>query len=124
MCVSNEKLNTKKKILNNVEITLQFIRQTILDTAKRFNIQVDKVILFGSRARGDYREDSDWDILVVTEEKLDRRKYLEFYSAVIKALHEKKIKSDLIIVDKETFEKKKHIANTIVNEAFTEGIPL
>lgn len=24
------------------------------------------LILFGSRARGDYREDSDWDILVLT----------------------------------------------------------
>ena len=24
------------------------------------------MILFGSRARGDYREDSDWDILVLT----------------------------------------------------------
>lgn len=25
-----------------------------------------EVILFGSRARGDYREDSDWDILILT----------------------------------------------------------
>ncbi len=27
------------------------------------------VILFGSRARGDYREDSDWDILVLTKKR-------------------------------------------------------
>jgi len=27
-----------------------------------------EVILFGSRARGDYRPDSDWDLLVVTDE--------------------------------------------------------
>ncbi len=25
-----------------------------------------EVILYGSRARGDYREDSDWDLLIVT----------------------------------------------------------
>jgi len=29
------------------------------------------VILFGSRARGDYREDSDWDILVLTSKEVD-----------------------------------------------------
>ncbi len=27
-----------------------------------------EVILFGSRARGDYRSDSDWDILVVMDQ--------------------------------------------------------
>ena len=28
-----------------------------------------KVFLFGSRARGDWHEESDWDILVLTENK-------------------------------------------------------
>lgn len=30
-----------------------------------------QVILFGSRARGDFKADSDWDILVLTSEKMD-----------------------------------------------------
>ncbi|HEX8459994.1 MAG TPA: nucleotidyltransferase domain-containing protein [Segetibacter sp.] len=29
------------------------------------------LILFGSRARGDFREDSDWDLLVLTSKALD-----------------------------------------------------
>lgn len=29
------------------------------------------LILFGSRARGDYREDSDWDVLIITGKKAD-----------------------------------------------------
>lgn len=28
------------------------------------------VILFGSRARGDFHEESDWDILILTEEEV------------------------------------------------------
>lgn len=28
-------------------------------------------MLYGSRARGDYREDSDWDILVLTDKEVD-----------------------------------------------------
>ncbi len=31
------------------------------------------LILFGSRARGDYREDSDWDVLVITKKEADAR---------------------------------------------------
>ena len=30
-------------------------------------IDPDRIILFGSRARGDYKEDSDYDILVIKE---------------------------------------------------------
>ncbi len=39
-------------------------------------IDPDKIILFGSRARGDHREDSDYDILVLKEgiRPEDRRK--------------------------------------------------
>lgn len=30
-----------------------------------------EVILFGSRARGDYRKDSDWDFLILTDKEIN-----------------------------------------------------
>lgn len=39
----------------------------VLETAHAISPQA-KVILFGSRARGDFRPDSDWDFLVLTKE--------------------------------------------------------
>ncbi len=30
-----------------------------------------RIILFGSRARGDYRKDSDWDFMILTEKQFD-----------------------------------------------------
>ena len=30
-----------------------------------------EVILFGSRARGDFHEESDWDVLVLTDKEVD-----------------------------------------------------
>jgi len=40
-----------------------------IQTLKRQILPNEKVILFGSQARGDAREDSDWDLLVVIDKK-------------------------------------------------------
>jgi hypothetical protein len=40
-------------------------------------VNPDKIILFGSRARGDYNEDSDYDILILKSHFKNRRKTLK-----------------------------------------------
>ena len=52
----------------------------------RLNVeQIDKkaeVILFGSRARGDEKPDSDWDLLVLTDHPVDLRQERTFRDAL------------------------------------------
>lgn len=51
-----------------------FNEKEFLDKIKQKVLAHDaqaSVILFGSRARGDHRPDSDWDVLVLTDEKAD-----------------------------------------------------
>ena len=43
-----------------------------IQTLKRQLLPNEKVILFGSQARGDEREDSDWDLLVLLNKKQKR----------------------------------------------------
>ncbi|MEM6398262.1 MAG: nucleotidyltransferase domain-containing protein [Bacteroidota bacterium] len=56
-------------------------RAEILELVKQAVEQVDpeaRVILFGSRARGDAKEDSDWDFLILTPSELsvkEQQKY-------------------------------------------------
>jgi uncharacterized protein len=53
----------------------------ILQRVKHNISEIDpsaKVILFGSRARGDERKDSDWDILILTSYPVDLEKERKF----------------------------------------------
>lgn len=56
----------------NKEIVLNAIRSTLRQIAPVGT----KVVLFGSRARGDARDDSDWDILIILDKtKLEADDY-------------------------------------------------
>ena len=78
----------------------------------------EKVILFGSHARGDARADSDVDLLVVMDfegRKLD--KCLEIDAT----LRDIRISHDVIVTRPEDFEWRKDVVGTIEWPAAKEG---
>lgn len=80
--------------------------------------------MFGSRAGG-FRGDSDWDILIVTKEKLDRKVEEKFWLEIEDMLVRSNIVPEIIIiVDKETFEKYRHLPGFVYYWAEREGILL
>ncbi|BBL45242.1 nucleotidyltransferase [Nanobdella aerobiophila] len=102
---------------------LEIIKKVIYDVANEYNIKIDKIILFGSRARGDYREDSDYDILIITEDKLDKDLYYKFLGKINWELLAKLDKSiDLLCINKEEFEEKKIYRGFVYYWAEKEGI--
>ena len=60
-------------------------QETILADIKQAVLSVDKqadVLLFGSRARGDFHEESDWDILILTNEEVKLKIKFKYYDAL------------------------------------------
>ncbi|MEM5830456.1 MAG: nucleotidyltransferase domain-containing protein, partial [Candidatus Aenigmatarchaeota archaeon] len=104
---------------------LKKIKEIILQTAKEMNIEIDKIILFGSRARGDYKEDSDYDLLIVTKEKLETKRILSLSSEIEDKIIETFDKpADIIVISKEEFEKYKNWKSLVIGVAAEEGINL
>src|ERR1700742_2056467 len=77
-----------------------------------------KVILFGSRARGEGRSDSDLDLLVIEPELRSRR--AEFVR-LREALGDLGVPVDLIVVPESHVEEWGHFEGTMLNDALREG---
>jgi uncharacterized protein len=80
-----------------------------------------QVLLFGSRARNQYRNDSDYDILLIIDENLSPKEKMPIITKIRKSLLQSDIRSDILIQSKIEVEKNKnlpgHIIRSILNEA-------
>ncbi|MEB3758475.1 MAG: nucleotidyltransferase domain-containing protein [Desulfurococcales archaeon] len=104
---------------------LETIKHIILEEANRLGIEVDKIILFGSRARGDAGEDSDYDILVVIKGDADRRvRRLLSTRVSSRVARQLLVPMDIIITTKDRWRQYSSVVGTIEEVAAGEGIAL
>jgi predicted nucleotidyltransferase len=78
----------------------------------------DKIILFGSHARGNAGPDSDVDLLIVMPVAGSKRQKAVEIGV---ALHDIRVPKDLIVVTPEEFEWRKDTIGTIEWPAWREG---
>lgn len=82
----------------------------------------EKIILFGSRARGTAKETSDYDFLVVTAEPFgegySRRKEA---GKLGRALAKFRVPKDILMYSVEEVEQRRHWRNSVVFRALQEG---
>jgi predicted nucleotidyltransferase len=83
-----------------------------------------EVILYGSQARGDAHEDSDWDILVLADKPIECLRDQEPYrNAIFSVMLENDELISTIIRNKTTW-KEKHFKAPLFHEISKEGIRL
>ncbi len=80
-----------------------------------------RIILFGSGARGSMTEDSDFDILVVVNREIHRRKTAQL---IYKNISDIGFASDIIVITEKDVELYKDAEDSIINPALKEGIIL
>jgi len=89
------------------------IVRRIVETA-----QPDKIILFGSRARGDARPDSDFDVLVIKESSEPRyRRSVPLYVA----LADLPAEVEVMVYTPEEIDEWRQVSQAFVTTAVREG---
>lgn len=94
------------------EIIAEMVRRIVA----RFDPQ--RIILFGSRARGDARWDSDVDLLVVLREVENRRRTTV---AILRLLADMPVAKDVVVTTTTEVEHQGRLIGTVVRPALREG---
>ena len=92
------------------------IRQMARRIAEQF--RPERIILFGSLAKGDWTSDSDIDLLIIVRELKNRR---ALRAAIKRTVNGMGLPKDIIVLTKEEFEMKRSIPGTIAYPADKEG---
>ncbi len=82
------------------------------------------IILFGSRARGDHQNDSDFDLLVVSKSKVDLQHRMNIQSLIRKSLAKYHIPVDVIIYSSSEVDVMRNFPGHVVKSAMKEGITI
>lgn len=98
----------------NIEILKKF--KSIMKT------KIDKMILFGSRARGNFREDSDFDVMIISDHFAD----IPVYKRAVEFQNkwEKNVPLELLCFTNKEAEKLRKNSWGIVREATNTGIEI
>lgn len=84
-----------------------------------------KVLLFGSRARGDFNGHSDFDLLVVTKNDIEAREKMNLESKISKSLVcLLNMPFDVLLYSQRDVELKKNAKGLIIYHAFKDAIVL
>ena len=99
------------------------VLESFLQGIQKEHPRIRAVYLFGSRARGDARADSDYDLLIVTDKKdplLKDRIYDVATDVSLQAHQDLSLK----VFPSEEFERLKAIPSRFIRQVLKEGIKL
>jgi uncharacterized protein len=112
-----------EKGLNMIEVTDQVLDAMVKAIVDE--VAPERIILFGSRARGQAQPDSDVDLVVIEKENFgpDHSRSRET-ARIRQALRPFRVAKDVLVFSEDELEKWRHAINHILFDAVHEGRPL
>ncbi len=103
---------------------LEVIRRVVVEEAGELGLGVERIILFGSRARGEARPGSDYDILVVVKGQVGRDEKRKLSARIRWRLAEMLMPADIIVVEEEAWRTYKSVVGHLFYTVREEGVPV
>lgn len=105
--------------MRTTEEILEFIKRTV-----QSSLPDSDVMLFGSRARSTGSDNSDYDILIVTKQRLSPKEKFPFRTQIRKTLLKQGILSDIIIQNKEELKRNQKLPGHIIRRILDDVVIL
>ena len=105
-------------------MTQQEIYNTIVTTVKSF-LPETRVVLFGSRARGESNRGSDYDVLIITPNEYEGREKIEWRGRISNALVTAiNAPFDVLMNSEKEIVKNQKLPGHVIHYAMKEGVVL
>jgi len=86
------------------------------------SVQPDGVILFGSRARGDFRADSDFDLAVLAPDGVVRRRVAMRAYESLAAVANRSVAVDIVVLTPSIISAERDLTGSIARAVSLEGV--
>ncbi|MHB8282276.1 MAG: nucleotidyltransferase family protein [bacterium] len=111
--------------MDNKDYILNTAKQIITEEIEKAGYKVEVIYLFGSRARGDYKEDSDFDFYVIIDKNIERNIKINVAGDIRDKLRNLlNISSDIIIQSINIVNKRTGDTGYLTYYALKEGISI
>jgi predicted nucleotidyltransferase len=84
----------------------------------------DAVLLFGSRARGDARSDSDFDLAIVAPDGVERRRLAMKAYETIARVEGRTVSVDIVVLTPAIIAAERDLVGSIARAVVREGVPV
>ena len=108
--------------MENKDYILNIAKQIIAEEIEKAGFKAEAIYLFGSRARGDYNEDSDWDFYVVIDKAINFSTKKHVRGRIALRFAELHILSDIIIQSFDIVNERKNKPGYLTYYALKEGL--
>jgi predicted nucleotidyltransferase len=108
-------------VVNKMDEILQRAKAVITEEVSKVGCTVKRVLLFGSRARGDFRPDSDWDFYVVIDKDISFSQREDIASRICWRLARQGIFVDVFVQPEKIVAERKGNTGYLTYYALKEG---
>lgn len=107
--------------ISNVDIE---IHPAVADAVKRLAeaTQAEAIVLFGSRARGDWKEGSDWDLCVILPDNVEPGKFNPGTLWPLCSAGDESVQT--YPIRRWVFERRRHEKNSVSHDVDQDGVVL
>jgi predicted nucleotidyltransferase len=105
-----------------MEDILRRAKQVILEEVERAGFQLCRVLLFGSRARGEARPNSDWDFYISITPTAPAKTRWEIADRICERLADEGIWADVFVQSEETVLQRVNDTGYLTYYVLKEGV--
>lgn len=103
---------------------LEIAKKIITEEVKKHDLEVKSLFLFGSRAKGNFDEESDWDFYVIINKDIDFGQKRKIILGIRRRLSEIKMPSDIIIQSEDIVNQRKTNTGYLTYYVIKEGMKI